>query len=227
MKSVHSSGQCFATHTCFPRSLYIKREPCIQPALLPTLEKGTCQNRTVPCFVQPSLLRHQTLATTHNTCNLHLFKNRRCCDRTSSHLQVSPAACHGSRINLQLPVNSHVPPKVISAPNGGERSRKGSACYFRGGYCKFIVLFYSWKFFPRRWSHRLHVDRFWVSRLDSPPTIIGRDMPTSCSDLSTNNIPCNSLRRPIRRYYRAATAEISRPDQFVSSTSLTQHFLQH
>jgi hypothetical protein len=41
----------FATHTCFPRSLYIKREPCIQPALLPPLEKGTCQNQTVPCFV--------------------------------------------------------------------------------------------------------------------------------------------------------------------------------
>jgi hypothetical protein len=41
----------FATHTCIPRSLYIKREPCIQPALFPTLEKGTCQNQTVPCFV--------------------------------------------------------------------------------------------------------------------------------------------------------------------------------
>ena len=169
-------------------------------------------------------LSPQAPNTSHNTYNLRLSKHRRCCDRTSSHLQVPPAPSHGSRINLQLPVNSHVPPKVISAPNGGGKiAQKGSAWLFPRWvlqvYCPILFLEC---FRPRRLSHRLHVDRFWSSRLDSPPTITGRDIPTSFSDLSTNSIPCDSLRRPIRRYYSAVTTEMPRPDRLASSVSLTE-----
>lgn len=169
-------------------------------------------------------LSPQAPNTSHNTYNLRLSKHRRCCDRTSSHLQVPPAPSHGSRINLQLPVNSHVPPKVISAPNGGGKiAQKGSAWLFPRWvlqvYCPILFLEC---FRPRRLSHRLHVDRFWSSRLDSPPTIIGRDMPTSFSDPSTNkNSSCGLSDGLLSIPYCAVTAEISRPDQFASSVHLT------
>lgn len=123
------------------------------------LSKCKC---AVFCATLPSSNRRQP--QTYATICIHP-ESRECCDRTSSHLQQSPAPRHGSRINLQLPVNSHVRPNFISAPNGRREIAKGGAPpgYFRSGYYKFIVRFYSWNVVQRhsrRSSHRLHTDRF-------------------------------------------------------------------
>lgn len=187
------------------RVLYIKRQPCIQPALCPTSEKGDLSKLSLPCFVQHTL-RHQ--AQSHNSASQIALLT--CADNPLHSPWVQDEST-----NEQNKPKSHVPPRgrptSISATSGG-----GIASRLRQLFPRWVSI-YSILGFSRP-LHRL--DRFfcwfWVP---APTRHLGETWRRHFDDFSTVwTIILASCR------WAATTARTLCLDQFMFPASNTQSF---